>query len=68
MRGTFLPFSPPLIGEEEISEVVDTLRSDWITTGPKEQRSMGAGVTRRGGERMTRGRGEKGNREVMLIY
>jgi len=33
-----LPFSPPLIGEEEISEVVDTLRSDWITTGPKTKR------------------------------
>jgi dTDP-4-amino-4,6-dideoxygalactose transaminase len=35
MRDKFLPFSPPLIGEEEIAEVVDTLRSDWITTGPK---------------------------------
>lgn len=31
----FIKFSPPLIGEEEIQEVVDTLRSDWITTGPK---------------------------------
>ena len=31
----FVKFSPPLIGEEEIQEVVDTLRSDWITTGPK---------------------------------
>lgn len=38
MRTTFLPFSPPLIGEEEIAEVVDTLRSDWITTGPKVKR------------------------------
>jgi dTDP-4-amino-4,6-dideoxygalactose transaminase len=35
MRTTFLPFSPPAIGEEEINEVVDTLRSAWITTGPK---------------------------------
>jgi dTDP-4-amino-4,6-dideoxygalactose transaminase len=35
MRNTFLPFSPPSIGEEEIAEVVDTLRSDWLTTGPK---------------------------------
>ena len=35
MREKFLPFSPPSIGEDEISEVVDTLRSDWITTGPK---------------------------------
>lgn len=32
---TFIPFSPPFIGEEEIAEVIDTLRSDWITTGPK---------------------------------
>lgn len=38
MRSSFLPFSPPLIGEEEIAEVVDTLRSDWITTGPKVKR------------------------------
>src|SRR5579864_2491936 len=34
-RSDFLPFAPPLIGEEEIAEVVDTLRSSWITTGPK---------------------------------
>lgn len=35
MRDSFLPFSPPDIGEEEIGEVIETLRSDWITTGPK---------------------------------
>ena len=35
MRKEFLQFSPPLIGGAEIEEVVDTLRSDWITTGPK---------------------------------
>ena len=34
-RNRYLPFAAPLIGEEEIAEVVDTLRSDWITTGPK---------------------------------
>jgi len=34
-RETFLPFSPPCLGEEEIREVTDTLRSHWITTGPK---------------------------------
>lgn len=38
MRPEFLPFSPPSIDEAEIAEVVDTLRSDWITTGPKVQR------------------------------
>lgn len=35
MRPEPLPFSPPSIGEDEIAEVVDVLRSDWITTGPK---------------------------------
>ncbi len=31
----FLPYALPEIGEEEITEVVDALRSGWITTGPK---------------------------------
>ena len=31
----FLPFCLPDIGDEEIAEVVDTLRSGWLTTGPK---------------------------------
>ena len=30
-----IAFSPPDISEEEIAEVADTLRSGWITTGPK---------------------------------
>ena len=30
-----IKFSPPDIGQAEIDEVVDTLRSGWITTGPK---------------------------------
>jgi dTDP-4-amino-4,6-dideoxygalactose transaminase len=34
----FLPFALPEIGEEEIAEVVDALRSGWVTTGPKTQR------------------------------
>ena len=37
-REHFLSFAPPLIGDEEIAEVSDTLRSDWITTGPKTRR------------------------------
>ncbi len=32
-----LPFALPDIGEEEIAEVVDSLRSGWISTGPKVQ-------------------------------
>ena len=35
MKPKFLPFSPPFIGGEEKREVLDTLGSDWITTGPK---------------------------------
>ena len=30
-----IPFSPPDIGEREIAEVVEALRSGWITTGPR---------------------------------
>jgi dTDP-4-amino-4,6-dideoxygalactose transaminase len=37
-RETFLPYALPFIGEEEIAEVVDSLRSGWITTGPKVKR------------------------------
>lgn len=42
MRNEFLPFSPPSIGEAEIAEVLATLRSDWITTGPKTKQFEGA--------------------------
>jgi dTDP-4-amino-4,6-dideoxygalactose transaminase len=38
MTQAFLPFALPDIGEEEIAEVVDTLRSGWVTTGPKTKR------------------------------
>ena len=34
-RLTFLPFSRPALGEEEVRAVVDCLRSGWITTGPR---------------------------------
>ncbi|HEY3862566.1 MAG TPA: DegT/DnrJ/EryC1/StrS aminotransferase family protein [Verrucomicrobiae bacterium] len=30
-----LPFYKPSLGQEEIDEVVDTLKSGWLTTGPK---------------------------------
>jgi len=32
---TFIPFALPFIGDEEIEEVVDSLRSGWLTTGAK---------------------------------
>ncbi|MEO8430194.1 MAG: aminotransferase class I/II-fold pyridoxal phosphate-dependent enzyme [Acidobacteriota bacterium] len=38
MRSEFLPFARPALGDEEIAELVDTLRSGWITTGPKVER------------------------------
>jgi dTDP-4-amino-4,6-dideoxygalactose transaminase len=38
MRDSFLPYCLPFIGEEEIAEVADSLRSGWVTTGPKVQR------------------------------
>jgi len=38
MRDTFLPFSTPTIDDDEINEVVDSLKSGWITTGPKVKR------------------------------
>lgn len=31
----FIPFSKPSISEYEINEVIDTIRSGWLTTGPK---------------------------------
>ena len=34
----FMAFAPPLMGEEEINELADTLRSGWLTTGPKTER------------------------------
>lgn len=47
----FLPFAAPEIGEEEIAEVVDALRSGWVTTGPKARQferdftaALGGGV------------------------
>jgi dTDP-4-amino-4,6-dideoxygalactose transaminase len=33
--GFFLPFALPEIGQEEIAEVVDSMNSGWLTTGPK---------------------------------
>ncbi len=38
MRKDLLPFAPPAIDEEDIAEVVDTLRGNWLTTGPKTRR------------------------------
>jgi dTDP-4-amino-4,6-dideoxygalactose transaminase len=36
-RSSFLGFQPPAVGEEEIAAVAQTIRSGWLTTGPKAQ-------------------------------
>jgi dTDP-4-amino-4,6-dideoxygalactose transaminase len=46
----FLPFALPEIGEEEIAEVVDTLRSGWVTTGPKARKFEQAFTAYLGGD------------------
>ena len=35
MRQQFLPFAKPSISEDAIEDVNDSLRSGWITSGPK---------------------------------
>jgi len=37
MKESFLPFALPDIGDEEIAEVVQSMRAGWLTTGPKTQ-------------------------------
>lgn len=37
-RTSFLPFSRPSVGKEEIDEMIDSIQSGWITTGPKVER------------------------------
>ena len=38
MNDSFISFHRPSIGEEEITEVVETLKSGWLTTGPRVAR------------------------------
>ena len=37
-RAEFLPFTRPMVGAEEIAEMIDSIESGWITTGPKAAR------------------------------
>jgi dTDP-4-amino-4,6-dideoxygalactose transaminase len=34
-RSTFLPYALPMFDDEEISEVADTIKSNWVSKGPK---------------------------------
>ncbi len=38
VRDKMLPFGAPSFGDEEIAEVVDTLKSGWVSTGPKTKK------------------------------
>ena len=38
MKVRNIPFSPPDITEKEINNVVEVLKSGWITTGPKTKK------------------------------
>ena len=38
MSSEFIPFHRPAIDEDEIQSVVETLKSGWLTTGPKVKR------------------------------
>ena len=49
MSQPFLPFALPEIGEEEIAEVANTMRSGWMTTGPKTKQFEEAFVEFMGG-------------------
>ena len=35
LRSTFLSFQPPAVGDEEVAAVAETIRSGWLTTGPR---------------------------------
>ena len=38
MKQKYIVFGSPDYGEDEINEVIDTLKSGWIGTGPKTQK------------------------------
>lgn len=38
VRASFLPFTRPSVGQEEIDEIIDSIESGWITTGPKVEK------------------------------
>ena len=58
----FLPFALPEIGDEEIAEVVDTLKSGWVTTGPKAKRFEAAFTEYLGDPSLESHRGQLGHR------
>ena len=50
MSAPFLPFARPDIGDAEIAAVTETLRSGWVTTGPKARAFEQAFTDYLGGE------------------
>ena len=63
----FLPFALPEIGDEEIAEVVDTLRSGWVTTGPKARRFEGDFAAFLGDDERDNEGGEKSGERLHCI-
>src|SRR5574342_1232430 len=37
-RSDFLPFCPPCIGKEDVNAVAETVKSGWLTMGPKVEK------------------------------
>jgi dTDP-4-amino-4,6-dideoxygalactose transaminase len=50
LRSSFLPYHLPSIGDAEIASVVETLRSGWLTTGPKSRQFEAAFASAVGAE------------------
>jgi hypothetical protein len=45
MRDTFLPFSKPAVGDEEINEIIDSIRSGWFRKRQKRVSHWGGHPT-----------------------
>ncbi len=66
----FIPFSPPDISESEIAEVVETLKSGWITTGPRVkllERRLAAYIENGNNTYDTEGKPERWSNRVVCL-
>ena len=66
----FIPFSPPDISDSEITEVVEAMRSGWITTGPRVkllERRLAAYIATGKTHYDTEGNPERWNNRVVCL-
>lgn len=66
-----IPFSPPDIGDAEINEVVETMKSGWITTGPRVkllERRLAAFIETGKTDYDTESNSEKWSNRVACLY